>query len=102
MKPREFETILVTVTYVFDSGHHYIQCDSHIHLVDYKHLHSDTLRYKLLKRKKKETHTSKIISYFDSNCLYILWGSHIHLFEYKCLHLVMLGHKLLIAHVEYR
>ena len=51
----EFDAILVSATYVLDSGHHDILGDSHMCLaIDYKHLHSDILGYKLLKEQEND------------------------------------------------
>ena len=107
---KNFNSVYKLLTYVFGSGFQDIVWDRHIRLVDYKHLHSDTLGYKLLKRaKKRHLDCSKttmlytdiepiLVSatyVFGSGSPYILWDSRICLVQYKHLHSDTLGCKLL-------
>ena len=94
---------MVCATYLLDSSDQYIQWDSHKCLVDYKHLHSDTLHYscKLLKRTTfrqftLNTEIEAIATYvFGSGHQCTLWDSCICLVDYKPLYSDTLGYKLL-------
>ena len=91
--------------YVFDSGYHDTLWDSHIHLVAYKHLHSYTLGYIVLKKKIEKNVQDPHMVYIankwaityvcDSGYHDTLWDSHKHLAHYKYLHSHTQGYNLL-------
>ena len=84
--------------HLFDSGHPYNLLHSHICLVHYMHLHSDTLDHTQLNKKKLKIKLSWKFNdnirthVFDSGHLYILLHRHMCLVQYMYLHSDILDH----------